>query len=69
MSICAQHGKKTWVECWQCDATGKSHHDCGDDCCLCLDPEPNVKCDICNGNGGWYRCYTCAPETPEEIEA
>ena len=68
MSQCVLHGKKTWVECWQCDGDGCSYHDCGEDTCCCADPQPNVKCDICAGQGGWYRCYTCVPETAEESE-
>lgn len=57
-----EHGEREWCECWQCDATGVSGHDCGEDCCCCLDPEDNMRCDICGGKGGWWRCYTCAPE-------
>lgn len=26
-------------------------HDCGEDCCSCLEPEPNVTCDVCDGTG------------------
>ena len=63
---CALHGEKTWVECWQCAGEGSDEHDCGDDTCVCLQPENNVQCDICRGNGGWYRCYTCNPETEQE---
>ena len=47
-----------WSDCYACDE-GYSHHDCGDDTCCCLNPEPNVKCDICNGEGGWWVCVTC----------
>lgn len=39
------------VTCWQCGGDGYSCHDCGEDCCCCADPMPNVKCDICNGEG------------------
>lgn len=45
----------TWVECEQCDE-GFTHHDCGEDCCACLDPEDNVVCDICLGSCGRYVC-------------
>lgn len=40
-------------DCWNCGGTGYSHHDCGDDCCCCADPEDNVVCDVCDGAGGW----------------
>ncbi len=41
-----------YVDCTNCE-DGYSGHDCGEDCCCCLDPEPNVVCDICEGKGGW----------------
>lgn len=41
-----------WVHCEHCD-DGFVGHDCGEDCCPCLEPEPNVVCDICDGEGGW----------------
>lgn len=65
--ICPLHGLMIWVECWQCNGDRMIDHDCGEDFCVCDDPEPNVRCDICNGKGGWYRCYTCASETAEEL--
>ena len=53
--------EKRWRGCWNCDE-GFSHHDCGEDCCCCLDPEDNVTCDICDGNGGFLVCDHCFPE-------
>lgn len=53
-----------WVEhtgCWQCAGEGVTDHDCGEDCCCCLNPEPNVTCDICDGDGGYEICFTCNP--------
>lgn len=44
-----------WEDCGQCE-DGYSYHDCGEDCCCCLYPEPNVVCDQCDGNGGWWLC-------------
>lgn len=44
-----------WIDCWNCGGEGYSHHDCGEDCCACLEPEDNVRCDICHGKGGWER--------------
>lgn len=65
-SDCALHGERQWCECWKCGGMGVDGHDCGEDCCVCLEPEDNMRCDICNGEGGWMRCYTCAPETEDE---
>lgn len=59
--VCGQHGAKQWRDCYNCDE-GYSHHDCGEDCCCCLDPEDNVVCDICDGDGGWWACFQCSPE-------
>lgn len=44
-----------WQDCDQCE-DGYSYHDCGEDTCCCLDPEPNVECDRCDGEGGWWVC-------------
>lgn len=63
--MCPIHGDKEWVYCWNCE-DGYSGHDCGDDCCCCLDPEDNVRCDICNGKSGWLICRSCYPS--EEAE-
>lgn len=41
-----------WVHCESC-IDGFVGHDCGEDCCPCLYPEDNVKCQICDGEGGW----------------
>lgn len=45
-----------WIDCDQCGGEGLSYHDCGEDCCCCLYPEPNVQCDQCEGKGGWWWC-------------
>lgn len=42
-----------WAECWNCAGDGCSYHDCGEDACCCADPEPNIMCHVCDGNGGW----------------
>lgn len=57
---CARCGSTCdWQKCGACD-DGLSGHDCGEDCCCCLDPEPNVPCDICEGHGGWWSCLSSA---------
>jgi hypothetical protein len=56
---CARCGTSAFhVDCYDCE-NGYSHHDCGEDCCCCLNPEPNVPCDVCGGSGGWWQC--CSP--------
>ena len=36
--------------CGICGGAGGGH-DCGDDSCCCLDPEPNVRCWACGEYG------------------
>lgn len=48
-----------WEECDNCKE-GFSGHDCGEDCCNCLNPDDNVPCDICEGASGWYLCCSSA---------
>tara|TARA_R110002096_G_scaffold392723_1_gene587717 strand:- start:969 stop:1139 length:171 start_codon:yes stop_codon:yes gene_type:complete len=48
-----------WVECYYCGGEGFSYHDCGEDTCVCLQPENNMMCDICSGAGGWYASSDC----------
>jgi len=45
-----------WTDCWNCDEDGYSHHECGEDTCVCLYPENNVTCEFCEGKGGYYIC-------------
>lgn len=49
----AREDEREWVDCYNC-IDGYSHHDCGEDTCCCLHPEPNVECEICHGEGGWF---------------
>lgn len=60
--VCAScDDEKEWVDCWNCGGEGMSDHDCGEDCCCCLNPEDNVPCDVCDAAGGWYACRNCQP--------
>lgn len=46
-----------WKSCWQCFGDG-GWHDCGDDCCMCLDKESiTVICDECLGEGQQFFPY------------
>jgi hypothetical protein len=55
---CARCGSSTaWEDCANCE-DGYSHHDCGEDCCCCASPWPNVVCDWCSGRGGWEHCIS-----------
>ncbi|MCP4410647.1 MAG: hypothetical protein GY807_23485 [Gammaproteobacteria bacterium] len=43
-----------WRDCWMCHGASCIEHNCGDYKCHCLDPENNILCPICDGEGGWY---------------
>jgi hypothetical protein len=45
------------VPCWLCGGEGFSErfHDCGEDVCCCLDPEPG-ECPECHGEGFYEEC-------------
>lgn len=59
---CARCGSSvTFVTCWDCGGEKVTHHDCGEDSCCCLYPEPNVPCRTCEERGGWWRCLS-SPE-------
>lgn len=60
--VCPCGTELEWQECTQCLGEGVDGHDCGEDCCCCLDPEDNICCDICEGEGGWMGCPICRPE-------
>lgn len=57
---CARCGSDVYrQECESCGGEGLNGHDCGEDCCCCADPEePNVTCDICGDDGGWWNCLS-----------
>lgn len=56
--LCEQCGccEMVYDECEQCGGDGVYGHDCGEDCCCCLDPEDNQDCDVCGGSGYFKHC-------------
>lgn len=55
--ICPRCGccELTTEECEQCE-DGLDGHDCGEDCCCCEYPEPNLPCQFCGGRGYFEIC-------------
>jgi len=52
--------------CWQCHGEG-GFHDCGEDCCMCLDKEEITEdCDECDGEGSYWQCMHL-PHTDEQM--
>jgi hypothetical protein len=55
---CARCGSSMQrMSCSDCE-DGFVDHDCGEDCCCCADPEPNVVCGTCGGECGWWECLS-----------
>jgi hypothetical protein len=55
-------------QCWQCQGEG-GFHDCGEDCCICLDKEEiTEQCTECEGRGFYFIC-TRLPHTEEQVAA
>jgi hypothetical protein len=44
------------IVCERCDGTGVFGHDCGEDCCCCVNPDENEPCYVCGGVGSWWVC-------------
>lgn len=57
----------SYEHCDSCE-DGFDGHDCGEDCCPCLDPEENQVCDICDGRGGWDVCLGRCDENGEHTK-
>ena len=56
---CARCGSSLMFEhCDDCGGEGVSGHDCGEDTCCCADPDDNMDCDWCEGEGGHWRCLS-----------
>lgn len=55
-----------WETCPDCAGDGMNGHDCpcGDTCC-CRYPEENIRCQTCDGEGGWEP-KPSKTETPEK---
>jgi hypothetical protein len=58
---CARCGSSIAFEtCEHCGGSGADGHECGEDCCSCADPEDNVACGICGGDGHYGVCLSSA---------
>lgn len=58
-----------FVECETCSGEGFDGHDCGEDTCCCLNPEENMACGICDGDGGWELCpKRCKVDQPQPVQ-
>lgn len=66
-SLCQICGSEThWEDCWHCGGEG-GFHDCGEDCCCCLDKEEITHdCQECHGDGGYLQCVSL-PHTDEQM--
>lgn len=60
---CARCGSSAdWVDCYNCGGEGELGSDCIDDLCHggeCIHGDSGqLRCDICRGKGGWWRCIS-----------
>lgn len=63
---CARCGSSAdYIPCGWCGDECFTGHECGEDLCVCVDPEDNVVCDACGGRGGTWHCIS----TPAWCEA
>lgn len=53
--------------CDQCGGDGVADHDCGEDCCVCAEPEDNVPCDRCDGRGAFPKCIGLCDENGHHV--
>lgn len=59
---CARCGSSAfWIDCYNCGGDETSlGSDCIDDLCHgqdCIHGDPGyLRCDVCRGKGGWWRC-------------
>lgn len=64
---CPKCGERTYRrDCNSCDGDGAGEHDCGEDCCVCLEPEPTGTCDECSGHGWHNSCRNCGWDLHEQ---
>ena len=58
---CARCGSSLDFEtCDICGGDGNDGHDCSEDSCCCMDPEPNLTCHACRGRGSFPQCCSTA---------
>lgn len=58
---CARCGSSmSFIECPECGGEGLCGHDCGEDCCCCLEPEDNIECPACSGVGSFPLCLSAS---------
>lgn len=54
-----KHGFTHRRACTEIDCDDGRYHDCGEDCCMCRYPEPNRRCEECQGRGVFVWCPNC----------
>jgi len=57
---CSEHGLTLEpMGCPECGGSGFCGHDCGEDTCACREPDDNLDCDCCGGDGMVVMCPAC----------
>lgn len=62
-----EYDDREFTECWECLGEG-GWHNCGEDCCCCIDPEgpPWDRCQTCDGTGRVELKAPPAPSVPTD---
>lgn len=56
-------GETEWVDCW--NGCHDGFHDGYEEDPLWYDDGDMIRCDVCNGKGGWLQCLRCEAKEEE----
>lgn len=51
-------GEMDWADCWMIDCE-EGFYDAYEEDCINNDPGTYVRCEQCEGEGGWWFCQSC----------
>lgn len=55
-----------WEGCWSCSGDGE--HSLHEEDPLFYDEDDSEKCDVCDGDGGWWWCPSCRKTNSIEVQ-
>lgn len=54
-----------WADCYMIDCE-EGYYDLGEEDCINYDPGTYMKCEACDGKGGWWYCPVCPSKSTTE---